>query len=687
MAIPTGSAASLAETAAEHLRSNQFFLALDVARAARAQDSLALAPLLVMALALLKVGEAAEISGLLSEIDQRLVTHESRLRDAFEAFEAMQPTAADRDGDPLLRFERFAEALQALTARADRAQDLPGDPGLVDLLLQVYRESWNRFGRRRYLKQGRDLARLSYARSGHLWHGFLAAILAWQLGDHAEARRIGTGVAEATGRSSSEAPSAEPLSPGAVNAVGSRAAFFAALGCGIVALMNADTAAAEALFQRAVSASGRQLSLILEARGELAGLAAAGLAVPPALLDAFPLPVVAICAGQPLDAPGSAVPIYPEAITAAVEMAIRDEVDRLDIGIGYCRAAAGADLLLAEALLRRGAELNLWLPYRTEAFVRHHVQPAGPEWVRRFNHVMRLADTVRIVSDDRHDDGIAIGFANRVMDGAARLRAELLGVQPNFLGVWDFSLGPSPGSVSDFIDHWGDPGRLRLIHLDDIRDAQGIEGEAAADLEAVAADDDAREAGEPRRVMALLFADLIGFSKLEDHELGGFWDFVGEAHRRVCAEQVAEPFLIESWGDCFFVTIQDPLAMAAYALSLTEAFAGLDSTAFELSIKPQLRVAVHAGPVSSTRNSFTGRTIVYGKHVSRAARIEPITVPGQIYASEEFVALLTADEAAAETEAKASRRPYERRYRCEYVGRMSLPKQFGEQPVYRLSRR
>jgi class 3 adenylate cyclase len=91
-----------------------------------------------------------------------------------------------------------------------------------------------------------------------------------------------------------------------------------------------------------------------------------------------------------------------------------------------------------------------------------------------------------------------------------------------------------------------------------------------------------------------------------------------------------------------------------------------------------LRTGLHAGPVFEVIDPLTGRPNLYGAHVNRAARIEPITVPGEIYASEQFVALLL-----SETAARRGAEPWE----IEYVGTLSLAKAYGAQKLYHLTPR
>jgi class 3 adenylate cyclase len=59
--------------------------------------------------------------------------------------------------------------------------------------------------------------------------------------------------------------------------------------------------------------------------------------------------------------------------------------------------------------------------------------------------------------------------------------------------------------------------------------------------------------------------------------------------------------------------------------------------------------------------------------VSRAARIEPITPPGQVYASEAFAALAAAESVKS--------------FACDYVGQQALAKSHGTLPTYHVRRR
>jgi class 3 adenylate cyclase len=81
-----------------------------------------------------------------------------------------------------------------------------------------------------------------------------------------------------------------------------------------------------------------------------------------------------------------------------------------------------------------------------------------------------------------------------------------------------------------------------------------------------------------------------------------------------------------------------------------------------------LRIALHCGPVYCGWNPVTKAPLYTGPHTSRTARIEPITPPGQVYASSAFAAVASAsgvDDLA-----------------LRYVGQLPLAKNYGTLAVY-----
>ncbi len=109
---------------------------------------------------------------------------------------------------------------------------------------------------------------------------------------------------------------------------------------------------------------------------------------------------------------------------------LRVEIDALlaeeRIGFGFGALAAGADLVVAEALLARGAELHAILPASIEDFAMASVEPFGAAWLDRYRACLAGAASVRIVADaGRVHDPQATALAAEVAMGAAVLDARL----------------------------------------------------------------------------------------------------------------------------------------------------------------------------------------------------------------------------------------------------------------------
>lgn len=109
----------------------------------------------------------------------------------------------------------------------------------------------------------------------------------------------------------------------------------------------------------------------------------------------------------------------------ADEIAALIEAER--VGFGYGALAAGADILVAEALVAAGAELHLVLPGGLDAFAALSVDPFGGEWRRRFDAMVARAESVRAVEPlGLLPDIIGINLADEIAMGEARTNARRL---------------------------------------------------------------------------------------------------------------------------------------------------------------------------------------------------------------------------------------------------------------------
>ena len=108
-------------------------------------------------------------------------------------------------------------------------------------------------------------------------------------------------------------------------------------------------------------------------------------------------------------------------------IALSDMIQARDIGFGYGALAAGADILMAEALIEEGAELHVVLPAGKDVFTAKSVTPFGDDWAARFDACLGAASSVQIVPGvPAWPDPRANRFAGRIAMGRAMMRADML---------------------------------------------------------------------------------------------------------------------------------------------------------------------------------------------------------------------------------------------------------------------
>ena len=76
---------------------------------------------------------------------------------------------------------------------------------------------------------------------------------------------------------------------------------------------------------------------------------------------------------------------------------VRSILDEADVLVGYGQLACGADILIAEALLDRGGELHVVLPFAEEDFIKSSVAVGGAEWIARYEKARDAADRKSVV--------------------------------------------------------------------------------------------------------------------------------------------------------------------------------------------------------------------------------------------------------------------------------------------------
>jgi hypothetical protein len=451
------------------------------------------------------------------------------------------------------------------------------------------------------------------------------------------------------------------------------------------ALLRGDAVLAHARFAAAWAEAAHDAGRVASVRRQLRLLAR----VLPAANDLLPVvraPDVVAFTGHMLDAPGRETPRFPPSLVPVVEAALREHVAAWHAPVVYTSAACGADLLFVEAAQAVGAEVNVVLPFARDEFVGTSVAPGGAPWVERFERVLARAARVIYATEEAHlGDDILFRHAAQLVEGLAVLRAAQFETEPTLLAVFDAVAAGRIGGTRDAVERWQRGiGPVRAIDLADLR--RRMPGAASGDVPRTMAGavapsrrDDASAivatgAGRPARSLkAMVFADFAGYSRIADANVARFQQAFWSLAASAIAASGAPPDFANTWGDGLYLVYDAPHVAASFALGLRAAMDATDWQAFGLPAGSRIRIGLHAGPVFRGFDPVIGRDNFFGASVTRAARIEPVTPPGTVFASEPFAATL----AAAGT----------REFLLEYVGRVGLAKGYGEARVYRLARR
>ncbi len=381
------------------------------------------------------------------------------------------------------------------------------------------------------------------------------------------------------------------------------------------------------------------------------------------ILAAISNPEVVFFAGHIIAPPGEKGR-FPADQETHVRARIESFLDAHDISAAFGSLASGTDIMVAEACIAREKDLGIVLPFQKQDFIRESVERSGAGWVERFEKCLAWVErrsakgrgAITYATDGAYlnDDALFTYCAHFAM-GLAMVRARNLDAGLRMLAVYDSKGGHGVGTDGN-IDMW------RGFNLPvEIISVEG-NGKPAASA--------ARRPREiPERIpRAMLFGDVTGFSSLSDEHIPYF-------HAKFMARlsQVLNGFgdkvlYKNSWGDAIYVVFEDALTAARCGLALQEAAEETDLAEYGCNSQLELRLGGHYGPVFAGRDFIRDEATYFGSHVTRTARIEPITPPGQVYVTEAMAAAL----------AVAGDRSLE----YDYVGVVPSAKNYGAMRMY-----
>jgi tetratricopeptide (TPR) repeat protein len=296
-----------------------------------------------------------------------------------------------------------------------------------------------------------------------------------------------------------------------------------------------------------------------------------------------------------------------------------------NVGFGYGALAAGADIIIAEALLRRGAEVHAVLPGGVAAFASVSVDPFGKAWRKRFDAVIEEAAEIRPVRPLGGPPGATmIGLADEIAMGAALMNGRRLESSAAQLLVLDSTADPGNGTSERSREIWAGGGWRQRILTAPRETRHGPPAAAAA-------------GPEP---LAVLAVDAGGGASPEAA--------LAELHRQVAAlpGPALPPYLTE---DRLIVAYRRPGEAAEVAVRLL-------GTASEAG---SLRIGGQYGPAPAFRDPFSGTLRLVPAATAAAAGALASAPPGTACVTDDFAAALAA---------AGPRRPA-----SEYVGELDPP--------------
>ena len=544
------------------------------------------------------------------------------------------------------------------------------DPETIYLFANIFKLTWQLSKKFEDLLLSRDLFEIHFSKTKDHSSGADAACLSWLCGDDTKAESLAGHVIK---HYEKDKKTAEVLA--------SLAQCY---------LIRGDGDLAQAMLNRVQENAGKNYNVIVDSLHQLKILLNSGFHVPRNLFDVLKPPTIVVFTGQMIDKPGQEQMSFIQDMEHDVKKAIRSKIDEIDAKIGYSSCACGSDILFIEAMIEKGVEVNIVLPFDSEDFLASNVTFAGSRWEHRFKKCLELAKQVQFATEEKflgHD--MLYRFGNMVLHGMAEMRGNFLLSPPHLLAVWDSQPLSLAGNASDFIDHWADIRTLHIIDLDEIKTQFIAKNDLPQLPQHLATIKQIRQPiGDtlynqlPRTIKTMLFSDLAGFSKLKEEHISAFINFLAELRSNL--EKLApNPNSLNTWGDAIFAVMDNASDLADFAITLSELVPEISRNTRGLP-PINVRVSLHAGPVYEAIDPFLKIPNYYGGHINRAARLEPVTVIGEVYATEQFMALLISEQSAKRVEKHQMGLPFSDKYAYEYVGVTALAKGFGEQPVYHL---
>jgi len=175
-----------------------------------------------------------------------------------------------------------------------------------------------------------------------------------------------------------------------------------------------------------------------------------------------------------------------------------------------------------------------------------------------------------------------------------------------------------------------------------------------------------------KRNVFIVFSDLKGFSSMTAHEKEVYLrDHLVSLSSRI-TESLQKAITYNTWGDAIVAIFDEGIDAVEFMLEYRNFAPELKSANEEKKIIP--RIAGHYGEVNLFNDPLLGKMNMLGVEMNTAARIEPVTRPGEVFVTKEFKESFEREQLLVKS------------VDFDELGLIPLAKDFGEKELFRLRR-
>ncbi|TWU31320.1 TRAFs-binding domain-containing protein [Novipirellula artificiosorum] len=506
-------------------------------------------------------------------------------------------------------------------------------------LARTYKTLWeyetDAIRKQSYLNRAFDAYRYSYQATSGYWSGVNVAFLALIRGDEATASTVAKEV---------EQQCKELIDQ---NTSKSSPNYWVMATIAEAALIQGKLDSAVHWYKRATKSAGQRFGNIASTFRQARVLAHHRNIDWYRLSPCFPLPKIVVFAQ-----PSERLAEMPVAMIPLVKKCVSAFIQRHSGLIAFGTLESDWERLFLEAVVDSGGEIHV-----LQDGGKPVAQPTefdGDPVRRKLLHKSEHIHTVTACAGQSSE--MADQYSANVLRGLAMMRAKQFGADPSCVTL---SLSENPIAVE-----------IKETSIDEeglgMRQTNMIGPIASRTIESL---DECIVDHQPT-VMSLLFADVKGFSRLNESQLVAFAKVFLGTVSECMRDLVVQPNTKHTWGDGLYFTFEKIQDAGRYALRLADAIGSVPWARHGLPVDLGIRIGLHAGPVYGCYDPISQQLTYFGIHVNHAARIEPVTPPGNVYASESFAALAAHQKNCS--------------FQCEYVGQTPLAKDFGMFATYHL---